>query len=213
MHRLTESLRGPQRQFYVHGLKALKPNHPEVLALQDCGHLPREFGSRIWRSTYLLVDYLAHHLAEGIERAVELGCGWGLAGLYLQKFRGINVTATDIDHNVLAYQQLLCEHNDTAVESCQSSVRDLCRWNLQTTDLLIGADICYCDDIAAGISDLCGHLANQGGGQLILADSGRRPFQQLCTRLGRRYKTTVTQISLNLPTTVQGQILRVEIAG
>lgn len=213
MHSVTETLKGPHKQFYVQGVKALKPNHPEVLELREQGHTPCEFGSRIWRSSYLLIHYLANYLDARIARAIELGCGWGLGGLYLQKHCGVEVAATDIDSNVFAYQELLCRHNATRVPIHHCSVQELGSWDLQPVDLLIGADICYTAEIARHIETLCLQLAHQGGGQLVLADSGRAPFLALSKHLARRYPLEMTHLTLDLPTRVSGQVLHVEMPG
>ena len=203
----TQSLRGSARQFYVHGVKALKPNHPEVAQLQREGYQPSDFGSRIWRSSYLLIDYLSDRSFEDTNDVIELGCGWGLAGTYLQKWHDVEVTATDIDADVFPYQQLLCRHNGVAMRTQQCSLSGLCRENLKQVDLMIGADICYSETNASDLESLCHRLADQGGGELILADSGRPPFHQLAEKLAHRYAVELTPTRLELPAIASGQVL------
>ncbi|TNE76907.1 MAG: hypothetical protein EP334_07560 [Gammaproteobacteria bacterium] len=209
---LTQSLRGNARQFYVRGIKALKPNHPDVIRLRGDGHCPSEFGSRIWRATYLLIDYLSSLSLADTRQVIELGCGWGLAGTYLQKWFDVEVMATDIDANVFPYQQLLCQHNDIEMQTRHCSLSQLCEYNLHDIDLMIGADICYSDENAQDIEKLCHHLADQGGGELILADSGREPFEKLIPQLQSRYQVDVTATTLELPAIASGQILHVVAA-
>lgn len=208
----TESLRGSERQFYVHGVKALKPNHPDVLSLHRQGFEPSDFGSRIWRSSYLLIDYLSRHSLRGTRQAMELGCGWGLAGTYLQKTFDVEVIATDMDADVFPFQQLVCRHNDVDMHTRHCSLSGLREHDLRDIDLMIGADICYSDDNARDIERLCLHMTRQQGVELILADSGRTPFRGLVERLGRRYSVKMTPLTLELPTEVSGHILHAVIS-
>ncbi len=208
----TESLRNSERQFYVHGVKALKPNHPEVISLHRQGFQPSDFGSRIWRSSYLLIDYLSGHSLRDTQWAMELGCGWGLAGTYLQKTFDIEVIATDRDADVFPFQQLVCRHNDVDMRTRHCSLSGLREHDLRDIDLMIGADICYSDNNARDIEHLCLHMTRQHGVELILADSGRAPFWDLAERLGRRYSVKMTPLTLELPTAVSGHVLHVVIS-
>ena len=208
----TESLRSSESQFYVHGIKALKPNHPEVANLIEEGYQPSDFGSRIWRSSYLLIEYLSRHILSGTRQAMELGCGWGLAGTYLQKTFDVEVIATDRDADVFPFQQLVCRHNDIDMQTQHCSLSGLREHDLRDIDLMIGADICYSDDNARDIERLCLHMTRQQGVELILADSGRAPFLNLVERLGLCYSVKMTPLTLELPTAVSGHILHAVIS-
>lgn len=208
----TQSLRGSERQFYVHGIKALKPNHPDVAKLLQDGFQPSDFGSRIWRSSYLLIDYLSNNSLPNTHKAMELGCGWGLAGTYLQKTFDVDVTAIDCDADVFPFQQLLCRHNGISMHTRHCSLSGLCKHDLRDIDLMIGADICYSAGNALDIEKLCDHMTRQQGVELILADNGRPPFWDLARRLKRHFSVELMPVTLELPTAVNGHILHAVIS-
>ncbi|MBN7798049.1 class I SAM-dependent methyltransferase [Parahaliea mediterranea] len=210
-------MKGPHQSFLVRDVVALKPNHARVRQLRDSGVEPRDFGSRIWRSSYLLIDYLSRQSFRRSHHALELGCGWGLPSQFLQKQFGMRVTATDADDSVRQYLELLSEVNGTEVGFRQSSFEQLCNADLDSVDTLVGADICYRPDNGRDLLALVERfLAGSGrvrpgrsrpGRQVILADSGRDSFFELARQLGRRWPYQLHSLSLRLPAPVAGHVL------
>jgi predicted nicotinamide N-methyase len=205
-------MKGPHRSFLVRDVVALKPNHARVLALRERGLEPREFGSRIWRSSYLLIDYLSRlQFARG-DHLMELGCGWGLPSLYLHKHHDVRVTATDGDACVREYQQLLSEVNAAEVPFLQRRFSELQGPDLEGVTALVGADICYSPQRGDELLALFERFLGRSGGQVILADSGRDSFFELARRLEGRWPQRLLPLSLQRPALVQGHILHIGTA-
>jgi predicted nicotinamide N-methyase len=200
-------MKGPHHSFVVRDVVALKPNHYRVRELRERGVEPSEFGSRIWRSSYLLVDYHSRQHFTSDDHVMEIGCGWGLPSQYLQKTFGIPVTATDGDARVGQYLALLSQENRTEVRFRQRRFSELSDSELAGVTTLVGADICYaprqCEDLVA----LANRFLARPGRRVILADSGRRSFFELAERLQSRWRGNLEAISLQTPTAAQGYIL------
>ena len=91
-----------QRSFIrAYGVRLLLSRHPEVRKLKRF-NTPSAHGNKLWKSSWLLMDYFNRRgLSEG-SRVLEVGCGWGLAGIYCAKRHGANVTGVDIDPECIA---------------------------------------------------------------------------------------------------------------
>lgn len=203
----TESIKGNSQLFRVHGIKTLKRKHPEVLRLLQDGLLPVEFGSRIWRASYLLIDYLSKQALSSQQHVLELGCGWGLPSIYAKKQFGMQVTSTDADCNVFAYQKLISTINDADIIQKRSSFTELSSQNLRGYDVLMGADICYSPAHAKSLEELFHHYLAQRDGRIVLADSGRTPFFHLVERLSHSYDIELEEVRIDLPVRGSGHVL------
>lgn len=213
MSSIGTRLKGPDTRFAVKGLTAVKPNHPAVAELRAQGHIPQRFGSHIWLSSYLLIDYLSRFAhATTHQHILELGCGWGLPAIYAKKTFDARVTAADADANVFPFLRLLSDLNNVSIANRHSSYADLATQDLTDIDMLIGADICYSPNIADQLTALAHRLAAQGGGQLIVADCGRAPFHKLAERLTHNYNARLWDIAITKPTITSGSVLHAHLA-
>lgn len=202
-------MKGSHHSFEVFDTIALKPSHARVRALRERGPEPVDFGSRIWRSSYLLIDYLSRQALPRQERLLELGCGWGLPSQYLHKQRGLRVTATDADHRVHEYLALLNEVNDTALPFSCRSFSELGGADLAGVGTLVGADICYTSGIRRDLGTLVDLFLSRGGRQVIVADSGRDSFFDLADQLAPRWPLAVHAVSLTMPAEMRGHVLHI----
>ena len=71
-----------KRERHAFGLTVFDTGHPEVRRLQQGAAQPSLHGQKVWRSSFLLMDYLEQHGLTMRARVLELGCGWGLVGIY-----------------------------------------------------------------------------------------------------------------------------------
>lgn len=207
--RLTDKLNRRGTSFRVQGLTVTKPNHPEVKALRAEGHCPSHYATMIWGASYLLIDYLSRCQECHAQQAMELGCGWGLVSHYLSSVRDCDVIATDIDGQVFPFVELLGRLNRSRVDTCQASFANLRRQEL-SQQLLVGADICYNEEIAEQLELLFLHALEQGVGQILLADTGRPPFMDLAARWVWQGQAELIELSIERPTRYQGYILKIQ---
>jgi len=68
-------------------------------------HSPSALGFRVWGSCRLLMDYLKTlGLTAGL-KVMDVGCGWGLAGIFCAHELKAKVTCVDSDPEVFEYLQ------------------------------------------------------------------------------------------------------------
>lgn len=206
-----QALKGSHTSFWMKGLTVIKPNHSAAARMIARNSHPAMTGSRIWPSSYLLVNYLSTQAFSPEQHILELGCGWGLASTYVKKYFGAKVTASDGDYQVLAFQKLLNVANDLSIDFKHHSFAELAERNLSHIDIMMGADICYSPSIALDLERLFHRFASHGGSEIILADRGRPAFSALVERLKRRFPLQVFDRYIELPTKFQGKILHIRL--
>ena len=166
----------------LHGVHALRASHPAARRLkrQQAGH--RAHGNKVWLSSFVLLDYLYDNpLPNGIA-ALDLGCGWGFSSAFMAKQFGADVTAVDIDDSVEPFVRLQCDINDTQVRFTRTRFEKMSGRELGRHHTIIGADICFWDELADTLYNLVRRALRSGSQQIIIADPGRPPFWALAER-------------------------------
>jgi len=167
------------------GIKALRSRHPKIRKLkrQQQGHSAH--GNKVWRSSFVLMDYLTTYPPTTSSKILDVGCGWGLTGIFLAKKYSARVTAIDIDPSVEPFLQLQASVNKCDIAFQARSFESLTQADLSTYDSIIAADICFWDEMVRPLIDFI-HLATESGVKKItIADPGRPPFWELseyCTQ-------------------------------
>ncbi len=164
------------------GINALRSSHPEVRKLkrQQKGHSAH--GNKVWRSSFVLMDYLSTWEIPEHSRVLDIGCGWGLAGIFLAKNYRAQVVGLDIDEGVEPYLRLQAEINHCAVDFEARSFESLVRDELSSYHTLIGTDICFWDEMTTPLYNLLELARSAGTEQILIADPGRPPFWDLAER-------------------------------
>lgn len=158
------------------GLQCLSSAHPAVRRLKR--RLPGNplHGNKLWNASVLLMDYLQQQpLPEG-SRVLELGCGWGLAGIFCAKFQQAAVTALDADASVFPLLALQAEHNGVKINTRSRDFSSLTKAELADFDVLIGSDICFWDAMAEDVYALINRALDAGIKSIIISDPNRPPF-------------------------------------
>ena len=201
-----------KNEIRAHGIRVLQSRHPEVRKLKRL-HAPSVHGNKHWASSWLLMDYFRHHgLPEGA-RVMEIGCGWGLAGIYCAKKHGAIVTGVDIDPEVFPYLRLHADINRVHVATLHQKFNKLKENHLQDVDVIIGADICFWDNMVHPLKRFI-HKALRAGVQLILvADPDRSPFQQISRYFVKKRRGEVLDWSVQRPRNFQGRLLKIKSPG
>lgn len=198
---------------YAYGIYLFKSRHPLVRKLKKVAQ-PSVYGHRAWSSSFLLMDFLqAHPLPDGA-KVLELGCGWGPAGVFCASQQQAKVTGMDIDDNVFPYMDMLAAANDCKVKSLHAGFADLTDKQLAKFDTLMGADICFWEGLTDELLALFKRARKAGVRQIILADPGRSTFARLrdeCERLWPEHYQHEYWYALE-PKRFEGQILRLQFA-
>ena len=106
------------------GLKILNANHKEIRQLKREGHQAELHGNKFWNSSFLIMDYLKKNPLKKKARVLEIGCCWGLLGLYCAKKFECTVDGIDADENVLPYQQLHARVNGVKMKGIKKTRKE-----------------------------------------------------------------------------------------
>lgn len=174
------------------GLRILKNSHKEIRRLRNQTGYPSIHGNKFWKSTYIVMDYLREFPPAKGSRILEIGCGWGLAGIFCAKEFDAEVTGLDADETVFPYLQLHAELNGVAVDTWRCRYERVTKADLAEFDMVIGADICFWDEMVKPLFNLTRRAAQVGGVRVVMTDPGRPTFREMaenCTeKLGAEYE-------------------------
>jgi predicted nicotinamide N-methyase len=147
-------------------------------------------------------------LAKG-SHVMEIGCGWGLAGIYCAKRHDAIVTGVDIDPEVFPYLKLHAFINDVRIKTVNIAFEKLTSEQLENTDLLIGADICFWDAMVDPLKRFISRALAEGVGTVVIADPGRSSFYDLANFFAEDKRGEILSWTAEHPGPVQGKILRI----
>ena len=161
------------------GLKILRSTHPEVRRIKrkQLGHSAH--GNKVWRSSFALIDYLETYPLEPQSKVLEIGCGWGLSGLYAAKKQNAKVTGIDIDSSVKPYFELQNSINDCAKTFEERSFESFSQTELGEYQYIMGSDICFWDEMTNPLFDFIQQSVEAGIKKILISDPGRPPFWAL----------------------------------
>ncbi|UCG11335.1 MAG: methyltransferase [Deltaproteobacteria bacterium] len=200
--------RAARSQIRAYGVRVLLSRHPEVRKLKRA-NTPSAHGNKVWKSSWILMDYFNRRgLKEGA-RVMELGCGWGLAGIYCAKKHAALVTAVDIDPEVFPYLKLHANLNQVRIATMKKGFAGVTGEHLKAIDVLIGSDICFWDELIDQLKRLFLRALRAGVRQVIIADPGRSSFEKIGEYFVRNGSGVMLDWTAQRPRRSQGRILRI----
>lgn len=164
------------------GLTILDGSHPSIRALKRAGHVAEIHGNKLWNSSFLVMEHLRRNPLPKGSRVLEIGCGWGLLGIWCAKRFDARVSAIDADANVLPYLQLHAELNDVEVSAERKTFEQLTTRYLADFDVILGGDICFWDEMTRQLYNLIRRAQRAGVEAVMIADPCRPPFTDLAER-------------------------------
>lgn len=191
----------------VRGLKVYPKSHDKIKKLQKRAGSPEIHGDKVWHSSYFIMDWLDANPPAPKSRILEIGCGWGVLGMYCAKNYQARVTATDADANVFPFMELHAKANDIEIKTKVSRYEDLKPALLAKQDLIVGGDICFWDELVEPLHQLIKNALDQGVPRIIIADPGRSPFMKLARRCRKLYKGSIRSVSITSPRSDSGYLL------
>jgi len=201
--------RTPTQERQAYGLTILHPSHPEVRRLQHDAARPSLHGHKVWPTSFVLMDYLHQRGVSPQARVLDLGCGWGLVGIACAKMFQAQVTGLDADPAVFPYLHLHAQRNGVHIATRQGTFADLTPQELAAFDLIVGADICFWEELVDPLYQLVCHGIAAGVTEILLADPGRPPFDDLCARCMQQGNAEVLTWTMTTPVAECGRILRI----
>lgn len=209
------TLNGAQNNKHVReafGVQILTSQHKDIRRLKRSAPEASIHGNKFWGSSYLLMDYLQNSPPSPGCKILELGCGWGLAGIHCAKQYQAEVTSLDADDAVFPYLQLHAQHNQVTINTRKLRFEQLTQKQLSEFDIIIGADICFWDELADTVFNLVRRAIKADVGRILIADPERAPFFDLASRCIEHFCAELEDCSVDHPRRASGCILVVENA-
>ncbi|MCA0891973.1 class I SAM-dependent methyltransferase [Microbulbifer agarilyticus] len=161
------------------GLLVRKNAHPDMRKLRREAGDASLHGNKFWKSSCLTIDYLEKHPLKKGARVLDLGCGWGLGGIFCAKAFDAKVTSLDADPSVFPFANYHAALNGVEITTWQCRYEKVTQAALTEFDAVIGTDICFWDQLEAPLFNLTRRAMRAGVGRVMLVDPGRSPFRRL----------------------------------
>lgn len=190
----------------LHGITVLKTNHREIKRLKKETAEHTHHGHKVWNTTVLLMDYFTMYPLPVGCRVLEIGCGWGITGIFLAKRFKCDVTSVDIDKNVFPFLQKHAQINRVDVECKKSSYDKLDLDFLKTFDVIVGGDICFWDELTKKLFKLS-RRAVKARTRVVICDPGRQPFYDLVERCQAEFDAQYLHHHVKKPRKCEGFLL------
>lgn len=198
----------PHREKNCQGVSFYQSRHARIRQLKHL-HSPLGFGYRIWTSCWLLMDYLkALGIPLGLQ-VMDVGCGWGLAGIFCAKSLKATVTCVDADPEVFPFLRLHAELNQVQVFTLNKRYENLTSQELDDIDLLIGADICFWDEMPEQLNSMIDRALAARVRLILIADPGRTSFERLAEDCKANYGASTFNLAVRRPYPLSGRILKI----
>jgi predicted nicotinamide N-methyase len=194
----------------AYGVQVLKLQHPVIRSLNKAGPRPKLYGTRVWQSTFLLMDYLAEHPLTLDQRVMEMGCGWGLLGIFCAMRFAAEVLLTDADEWVFPYAMTHARLNHVSVQTEHVAFERITNRGLREHDILLGADVCFWPELGTALRRLIARALSLGTKTILLADPGRVSFMKLADHCQCHYGAKLIPRQASTRTRSSGHILIVE---
>jgi len=194
------------------GISILTAQHKAIRRLKRSAQTPSIHGNKFWGSSYLLMDFLHHNQPPQGAQIMELGSGFGLAGIHCAKAYGASVLAIDADPSVFPFLELQAQHNGVSIETRQQYFETITIAQLATVDLLIAADICFWDELAETVAALIDRACQAGVSRIVIADPERPPFFDMAEGVMQKHCGELFQWQVDEPRRARGCVLLVENA-
>ena len=204
MARKTAAVKATERRLF--GITVLKAADHRVRRLKQ-EHEPTIHGNKVWNSSWVVMDYLQYQGLPMGTRVMEIGCGWGLVGIYCARRYGARVVGVDADAAVFPYLQLHAKVNGVEVETRCRRFEDLGPDDFADLDILIGTDICFWDEMTDPVHRIVTEAVRAGVQQVIIADPGRPPFTRMSDRCVAELNAEVKDWDVDDPVRARAYIM------
>lgn len=192
----------------AYGLRLLLSGHSEIRRLKR-KHAPSVHGNKLWGTSWLLIDHIKKTRLKPGSKILEIGCGWGLTGIFCAKRFGAAVTAVDIDPDIYPYLDLHARINRVEVEFLNKSFDKIKGSLLQNIDMIIGSDICFWDNLIDPLRRLIHRARRASVGRILIADPGRPTFDALVESLVPKKGVEVFDREIKKPRRMSAKILQI----
>jgi len=191
----------------IYGLAVLKNSHPAIRKIKRDSEVTALHGNKFWQSSTILIDYLRVEPPQKHWRILEIGCGWGISGIYLAKHYQAQVTALDADDAVFPYLNLHAELNAVEITTLKCRYEKVTQEMLSEFDMVIGSDICFWDEMTDVLFNLVQLCYKAGVKRVVMTDPGREPFSLMADRCVETFAARYEGWSVPHPYNTDGMVL------
>ncbi len=191
----------------IYCIAMLTNKHPLIRNLRKTLSEPDIHGDQIWSSSFLIMDYLLQHRLRPNTQVMEVGCGWGLLSVFCAREFDAKVTALDADEKVFPYLHIHAVLNEVCVETRRQRYEKITSAELASQRILLGADICFWDELVKPLFLLIKRAVNSGVKKIIIADPGREPFLELAEKCKNHFDADLIEWDLDQPVEGSGYLL------
>jgi predicted nicotinamide N-methyase len=181
----VKKTRVTERKF--RGVTLPTAGHKVIRRVKRDGHEPSIHGTKLWRSSFLIMDYLHKHPPEAADNVLDAGCGWGITGIWCARKFGASVVSLDADPAVFPYLNAVAELNNVTTTPMVRRFEQLKKSQLASFDLLVAADVCFWDELVKPVGKLIDRAIDAGVGQIVIADPERPTFHEMAEKAISRH--------------------------
>lgn len=157
-------------------------SHPAIRRVKREGHAPSIHGNKLWKSSCLIIDYLHKQHIAPQATVIDVGCGWGASGIWCAKNWQASVTSMDADEAVFPYLNTVAALNGVQTKPLKQRFEQTTKKQLAAFDMLLGADICFWDELVKPVNLLINRALDAGVKHIVIADPERPTFHEMAER-------------------------------
>ncbi|MEH6590906.1 MAG: class I SAM-dependent methyltransferase [Halioglobus sp.] len=202
----------PKNEHRFRGVTMPTASHPAIRRVKRQSHEPSIHGNKLWKSSLLLIDYLNENRPEHAQSVIDVGCGWGISGIWCAKTLGSDVTSVDADKNVYPFLDAVADINDVSTTPLVSRFEKLSKRQLAQYDMLIAADICFWDELINPVSNMINRAVSAGVKKIVIADPERSSFFEMAERCMDKHCAELLEWQSEGDVSASGALLVIENA-
>jgi predicted nicotinamide N-methyase len=155
--------------------------------VKRAGHEPTIHGTKLWKSSCLIIDYLKKHPPARRKKILDAGCGWGITGIWCAKQWGSDVISMDADAAVFPYLDAVAALNGVETTSWVQRFEKVQKRDLKNVDILFGGDICFWDELVKPVGKMIDRAIDAGVGTIVIGDPERPTFHEMAEKAIERH--------------------------
>ncbi len=194
----------------VHDVLILKKSHKLVRRMQRALAEPEIHGYQVWGSSFLIMDYLLQHPPRSGSKVMEIGCGWGILGIFCAQHFKAKVTAVDADEHVFPYLDAHALLNDVSIKQRVARYEELTAADMKGHKVLLGGDICFWPKLVQPLFEAIETALAAGVKTVIIADPGRPPFHKLARKCEKAFGAELLEWQVTTPKSMSGELLVIQ---
>lgn len=182
-------------------------SHKVIRRVKRAGHEPAIHGTKLWRSSFLVIDYLHKNPPESTKTVLDAGCGWGITGIWCARKLRSAVISMDADPAVFPYLEAVADLNKVATTPLVNRFEKLKKKDLTGIDLLVAADVCFWDELVKPVGKMIDRAIDAGVKQIVVADPERPTFHEMAERAVGKHGGELINWTINGKVKATGALL------